>query len=93
MATNFPRHVAVTDGGKRQWVVERYSAPEGTAHRYLFHGPLPGKMLFTSSGGPLTNAIADARKQWREMDPERREKWYGAKGVYAKLAEKPEAGK
>jgi len=88
LASGWPRQVPVSDGGSRQWVVSRTVASDGSSPRYLFTGPLPGTALFTSSGGPFSNAVADARRQWKDMDLTRREKWFGAKGIYAVEAEK-----
>jgi hypothetical protein len=61
------------------WRVEH---PRG---RYLFIGPEPGKMLFTSlQAANWDSALGLARKLWFEMDPAKRDAWYGPKGKYAK---------
>ncbi len=76
--------VAVKDGSKDHFRVEAYEA--GNATRYLVYGPTPGKFLFTSSEGPFRDAVMEARAKWAKMDRTRRDKWYGAKGIFTKWA-------
>lgn len=64
-----------------RWHAERYGG------RYLFMGPAPGSMLFTSMPAvSWRSAIDKAREAWHAMDPITRGVWYGPEGKYARLA-------
>ena len=61
------------------WRVEKHQS------RFLFIGPQPGKLLFTSlTAANWDSAIGLAREMWFMMDPEKLDLWYGPKGRYTK---------
>ena len=79
------KHIAIDPrkphlAGNR-WRVERHRKS------FLFIGPEPGRLLFTSvEAHSWSDAIGKARDKWNSMDAARRERWYGPNGVYAKMA-------
>lgn len=53
--------------------------------RYLFYGPHSSYLFYSCGRETWDGAIMEARKRWNDMDPVRRNRWWGPDGRYAKI--------